>query len=406
MVNFISFLKRSQKAFFRNFKMAVAFLQKEGVRFSDLKNNYAEFEELYNQKLWHQLTIALSNFVLKKSNWKNNENNLVSLYECFIVTFKDKLNTLKLVQIASVIVQQYVANKQLNEAVEFIKGLVDNEMDPASLIVIKMSLAELHLMNKNQEECEELIQSVKKRSLPLVYGTGQQGVAYSSFYRVTTAFYKLAGPAEKFYDNTIQFLAYTSLDSLDEHKKIGLAKDICFAALIGTDVFNFGEIIPQPILKVLEETEDAWLLRLLESFHDGDIINFAKIFETHEKMFQEYKILSSNIDILRQKIGIMCLLKMIFERGSEQRTLDIDEIARTVKIDSKMAEWLLMRAMAKGLVKGKIDGVKRTVNITWLKPRVLTKDQLGTMEDKLGVWKKKVINTSEVLLEETAELNA
>jgi hypothetical protein len=39
-------------------------------------------------------------------------------------------------------------------------------------------------------------------------------------------------------------------------------------------------------------------------------------------------------------------------------------------------ELVVMRCMARGLIKGSIDGVHRTVNVTWVQPRVLDNNQV------------------------------
>jgi hypothetical protein len=53
---------------------------------------------------------------------------------------------------------------------------------------------------------------------------------------------------------------------------------------------------------------------------------------------------------------------------------------------SYQVEWVLMRAMSLGLIKGIIDGVEEVVNVTWVQPRVLDKDQLNLLHDQLGAW--------------------
>jgi 26S proteasome regulatory subunit N9 len=52
-------------------------------------------------------------------------------------------------------------------------------------------------------------------------------------------------------------------------------------------------------------------------------------------------------------------------------------------------EWLLMKAMALGLVKGKIDEVESFVKVTWIQPRVLDVTQLAAVNDQLAIWSEK-----------------
>jgi hypothetical protein len=52
-------------------------------------------------------------------------------------------------------------------------------------------------------------------------------------------------------------------------------------------------------------------------------------------------------------------------------------------------EWVLMRAMSIGLLKGTIDEVGAAVNVTWVQPRVLDKEQLALLNTQLKTWTEK-----------------
>lgn len=63
-----------------------------------------------------------------------------------------------------------------------------------------------------------------------------------------------------------------------------------------------------------------------------------------------------------------------------------------------------MRAMSLGLVKGCIDEVDQVVEITYVKPRVLDRGQIGQLKEKLHGWAGKVLETRNLLENNTAEL--
>jgi 26S proteasome regulatory subunit N9 len=67
-------------------------------------------------------------------------------------------------------------------------------------------------------------------------------------------------------------------------------------------------------------------------------------------------------------------------------------------------EWLLMRAMSLGLIKGVIDEVAQSVNITWVQPRVLNQDQVKQLASRLQDWGAKVDSTLRYVEDETVEL--
>lgn len=48
-----------------------------------------------------------------------------------------------------------------------------------------------------------------------------------------------------------------------------------------------------------------------------------------------------------------------------------------------------MRALSLGLIKGKINEVKQTINVTWVQPKVLNMQQIKDMEHALDEWSQK-----------------
>ena len=58
-----------------------------------------------------------------------------------------------------------------------------------------------------------------------------------------------------------------------------------------------------------------------------------------------------------------------------------------VCLHSLKVEWIMMRAMSLGLIKGTIDEVESTFSVTWVQPRVLNLDQLGVLQTQIGDWK-------------------
>lgn len=63
---------------------------------ADLQHLFISFEDLWERKLWHQLTDILIEF------FKNPESvsQRLPFYKTFILTFADKINQLKLVELA------------------------------------------------------------------------------------------------------------------------------------------------------------------------------------------------------------------------------------------------------------------------------------------------------------------
>jgi 26S proteasome regulatory subunit N9 len=235
-------------------------------------------------------------------------------------------------------------------------------------------------------------------------GSGLEAVVNSSYYRVLAEYHKVVGPADDFYNASLQFLAYTPLDSLAPEVQVNLAIDMSLAALVGQGVFNFGEVLAQPILATLDNTPNAWLHELLKVYSAGDIERFNDLFTENKAAFEAQPVLVANMELLRQKLALLCLMQIVFLRPPEERSITFDDIAESTKLGTDQVEWLLMRAMSRGLIKGRIDEIAGVINVTWLKPRVLDASQMSMLQGKLEKWTSNVVNTLSFIESETPEL--
>lgn len=72
---------------------------------------------------------------------------------------------------------------------------------------------------------------------------GAEPVVHASYYRIACDYFGIVGPAEKFYKNALMFLAYTDEEVISEKEKFEMAQNLSIAAITGTGVFNFGEVV-------------------------------------------------------------------------------------------------------------------------------------------------------------------
>jgi 26S proteasome regulatory subunit N9 len=89
---------------------------------------------------------------------------------------------------------------------------------------------------------------------------------------------------------------------------------------------------------------------------------------------------------------------LIFHRDKGDRNLDFQLIADTTKLGLDDVELLVIKTMSLGLVKGVIDQVDQIVRISWVKPRVLPKDKIKIMSDKLARWDEQIKTTLNLLV--------
>jgi 26S proteasome regulatory subunit N9 len=94
--------------------------------------------------------------------------------------------------------------------------------------------------------------------------------------------------------------------------------------------------------------------------------------------------------MLQQKIHLAALLSLIFSRPPHSRTLSFDLIARETRLRIEEVEFLIMKALALGLIRGTVDQVEQIVRIAWMQGRVLDKKGVEGMKEKLEGWSQGV----------------
>jgi 26S proteasome regulatory subunit N9 len=194
-------------------------------------------------------------------------------------------------------------------------------------------------------------------------------------------------------------------ETMTKDEQFALATDISLAALTGDGVFNFGEITTTPLLDAaLSQTSNAWLMELMHCFAQGDVDAFQRITDQHADAIAVQPALVSRAQVVKEKITLLALVSMIFERPSSERTLTFEEIATRTKLpsDKKDVEWLVMRALSLKLIKGCMDQVDQTLEVDWVMPRVLDQSQLKALCARYGEWAVKVNQTRQYMVDNAA----
>jgi len=355
--------------------------------------------DLYERKLWHQLTAALEELVNLPQFEKGTF--LLDLYQNFIKTFESHLQPLRLAHMIIKISKQ-ISNPQ--EAISFLTEAAEKvKQNKECSILLRCTIGSLHLQLENWDECKTIVDQTGDA---LEVSSGIDSTVYASFYFLKANYEKVKGTAEGFYRNMLLYLAYFPIDNIPPLQRRTLAFDLCLAALIGDEVFNFGELLTHPILSALTGTENSWVSELLLAFNKGDIDEYERLVEFYQAKLNAQPALVNNSQTMKEKIAILCLMELVFNRSADDRVIPFSVIAQATKLPETEVELLLMRALSLGLIRGFVDEVDRVVTITWLQPRVLNTDQLQHMKVRLGEWQEKTKALRQFMEEETPELFA
>lgn len=339
----------------------------------DVATEWTQIEELYSKKLWHQLTLKLLQFCKNPVFAKGD--GLLRMYENFLSDFEHRINPLSLAELSAFIVRQITDPKSALEFLEKMKDKVKASEEAKVLCMTLMGI--IHLRNREFppvkgliEECEKILNDI-------------DGVSpvHGRFYELTSNYHKLMGNHAQYYQEALRFLGCTDLKDMPSTEQAERAFNIGLAAIIGDRVYNFGELLAHDILASLQNTNNAWLVELLYAFNSGNIDKFNAL----KDKWSNQPDLQANEAVMRNKINLLCLMEMTFQRPATDRQLTFDNIAATAKIPKDDVELLVMKALSLGLVRGSIDEIDQKCHMTWVQPRVLDRQQIASMQKRLDV---------------------
>jgi len=362
----------------------------------EIRQQYAQMRDLYDKKLWHQLTVILENVV--NLAYFDQGVELVQLYLNFVRDFEKKMNQLTLVKLVLRILREIT---DVGEAASFLQK-VDEKLSAQDKEAHSLCMTEIAWYKLKLSLLDESKQLLDQSQTILDTITGADPGVYSSFYRTLAMYYKIKVVPTDFYKNALMYLVYTSLDNLPLVDQQTLAFDMGIAALVSTDIHNFGELLASPVLKSLENTKAEWLKNFLFAFNSGNIGQFENYITQYKSDIENQPALKSNFPLLREKISILALMELVFTRPSEGRTLSFKVIADATKLPVDEVELLVMKSLSLKLIKGQIDEVNQTVSVWWVQPRVLDLAQVGKLNERLSTWISDVNQLQTFMQNETA----
>jgi len=350
---------------------------------------WTTLDELYNDKLWNEMTIRLTKFIRHPA--LQNEECLKEMYQSFITTFEMKINPYGLVQMGEVIVDQ-MSNK--TEAITFLEKLKEKvKICDEAVWYVQVLQGNIYLTNLNDlDATKKIIQDLRG----VLEEAGNVTPVHGKYYMLASQYYRRVGKHSDYYRCGLQFLGCSG-ENFPKDQWAQHAIFLGLAALLGDGIYNIGELLAHPVLTSLKGTDNEWLIELLKAFNSGDIDKFNDM----RPIWSKIPDLLAHERKLRQKISLLCLMEMTFKRSATERSISFEDIAKETKLPFKEVELLIMKALALDLVRGEIDQVAGVVNMSWVQPRVLERHQIVNMATTLDHWMTS-ITAMEKLMESRA----
>ncbi|KAJ2655298.1 26S proteasome regulatory subunit [Coemansia sp. RSA 1200] len=368
---------------------------------SGLAQYFLEFEDLYERKLWHQLTKKVEEFI----NIPEAAPYRIGLYNEFVKDWQKHMNKVKLVLFALAAARQF---DDVSEAAEFMAKIAEvvNSTTPETsqqeeaYVLALLESAHFKLQLNDLDATREILDSCQKKVESF---TVVDPVIYASFYRVCADYYKAKASFGQYYKNALLLLACIDIQELSADDRAQRAYDLCIAALLSDNIYNFGDLLSHPILDSLKGTEHEWMMDLLLAFNSGDIAKY----ETMAASLNSQPLLKQQQSMLQQKIRLMALIESMFKRqGAGTRMVPFNAVAAETKMPVNDIEHLVMKALSLGLIRGSIDQVDKQITVQWVQPRYLGKEQIRSLVDRLAQWEAQVKNTAQKMSQTAPELFA
>ncbi|KAJ6233522.1 26s proteasome non-atpase regulatory subunit 13 [Anaeramoeba flamelloides] len=378
----------------------MTYIEKLSQNVPELSGELLQLKTLSDRKLWHELSIIVEQ-LFDNPLFLNNE--LIPFYTNFLKQFENKIDPIKFALFAITISKQY---PNLEEKILFLEQcLVTLKQNLEGRMLVRFEISRNKLITNDFEFVKELIETTQ--NIINEKGTSFfKTIVLSSFYNVCCLYYKneSVNSSLEFYQSGMLFLTFTDLEKMIKEEKIQLAFELGIAALSDPKIFSFGELVKHKILIHLKDTEHEWLYQLLIAYHSGDMERYQQVIEKYSSTIEKNSIFTDKKKLLKDKLITSCLIELIFKRPSNDRNVKFDEISKALNISIEDVEFVAMKAMSLGLLKGKIDQVNNILRVTWVITRVLTNEQIKIMKNRLGLWTEKVNEKILLLENETPDL--
>jgi 26S proteasome regulatory subunit N9 len=371
-------------------------IQNLSAKHPNLKQLFDEIDSNLNQRLWYQLSdnlISLSN----KPELQQSKD-LIELYNGLIFFIEPTLNPMRYLEFVQNMLNNYKDN--MEEGLTFIENIEKkHKYKGEEKIFIKIIKGFCYLELKKMYELEEIVLNTEQ---DFSSNIEIDPSLYAQYYKLSSLYYEKKEDYDNFYNNAFQYLAYET--KISDEDKLDLCYKMCSAMLIGEKLYNFAELIEKSFFKLMAGTKYEWISNLILSFNSAKVDQFLSMVQQNEKQIKDNPVLRNKYEFLQIKIRIAALLELIFQRNKNERTLTFEDICKVCDTNDDNIEYICMKALSHGLIKGYIDDVEKKLVVNWIQPKYLEKEKIVMLEDRFTSWIEKSKKVLDDLHENAAVL--
>ena len=348
-------------------------------KYPGLKSIFDDIDSNLNQKLWYQFSENL--IALSQKPELQQSKDLIELYNGLVFFIEPTLNPMKYLLFVQNMLNNY--NDNMQEALLFVENIekTHKSFKGEEKIFIKIIKGFCYYALDKMYELEDIVKNTEQ---DFSGNIEIDSSLYAQYYKLSALYYEKKQDYDNFYNNAFQYLAYETKISSED--KLSLCYKMCSAMLIGEKLYNFAELIEKDFFKLMHGTKYEWISNLILSFNSAKVDQFLAMMDQNKKDIMENPILKDKMDFLPIKIRIAALLDLIFQKNKNERTLSFDEICKVCQTEEDKIEYISMKALSHGLIKGYVDQVDKKLIVNWIQPKYLDKEKIVLMQDRFTSW--------------------
>ena len=343
------------------------------------KDLLGEIDAHLNQRLWYQLSENLIELSSKPE--LQNSLDLIELNNGLVFFIEATLNPMKYLDFVQNMLKNY--KDKMEQGLQFIENIENTHKNykGEEKMMINIIKGFCYFDLNKMYDLEEILKTIE---LGFSSKIEIDSSIYTNYYKLSTLYYEKKQDYDKFYNNAFQYLAYETKLSNDE--KLNLCYKMCSAMLIGEKLYNFAELIEKDFFKLMKGTKYEWISNLILAFNSAKVDQFLSMCDSNKNEIQNNEVLSKKSEFLPVKIRIAALLDYIFQKNKGERTITFEEICRVCITEEDKIEYICMKALSHGLIKGYIDQVEKKLYVSWIQPKYLDKDKIELLKGRFDNW--------------------
>jgi PCI domain len=267
----------------------------------------------------------------------------------------------------------------------------------------------------NKELVQDLLAATTESTVDPATALFPSAMVYAAYYEMTMEYYQRVQPySHTFYDHAIFYLQYSNdWSSATTAVSYGaLATEICWSAILGEGIYNLSALLEHPFLMQqfhgVTAPEKRWLWSLLQAIATSDYEAFTQLMTAPRPDQGLSHDPTQDLSVAAQeKFTLIQLLHIIAQVPVQERTLSFADLSVALHVPVEQVEWILMRALSVGLIRGAMDQCEQTLRVTYLQPqRVLTGPQLQQLQQHYRQWQAQVETQVQFLQKERSMVSA